>query len=127
MAWSDPKREHCSVRDGDQHIGYLTIISYPNRDVTAFPEGTPYFEVVIAGLGNRHVALLQRFKEHWLVHCGTIYETTTCGGELTEPQIESLARFALRSTVEAPSARAIQLRERIEMELNGRDSDDRQN
>ena len=60
--WSEPKWVRASVRRDGNHLGSVTTVSYPNRDLTAFPEGIPYFEIVIADLGERHVALLQRFK-----------------------------------------------------------------
>ena len=63
--WSEPKWVRVSMRRDGNHLGSVTTVSYPNRDLTAFPEGSPYFEIVVADLGERHVALLQRFKEHW--------------------------------------------------------------
>jgi len=93
--WSDPKRTRVSVRHKDRHVGYLTTVGYPNRDLAAFPEGTPYTEFVVSDLTDRHVALFQRFKQHWLVHCGGEYATTAVGGELTTDQITKLAVFSL--------------------------------
>src|SRR5262249_34637889 len=78
--WSEPKRVRASVRDNDDHIGYVTTVSSPNRDLTAFPEGSPYFEVVVSDLRDHHIALLQRFKQYWLTHCGSIYRTADATG-----------------------------------------------
>jgi hypothetical protein len=99
--WSEPKRVRVSVRSKDRHVGYLTTIGYPNRDLTAFPEGSPYSEFVISDLAEHHVALLQRFKQHWLVQCGEEYATTGVGGELTPEDITKLAVFSLEHATTA--------------------------
>ena len=100
--WSNPKRTRTAIcRDG-VHLGYLTIVSYPNRDLTAFPEGSPHFEIVVANLGERHIALLQQFKRHWLIHCGSRYETVDVRAWLTQDQIESLALFAVEHEPDGP-------------------------
>ena len=95
MGLGDPKRARTAVRHNGNHIGYLTTVGYPDRDLTMFPEGSPYSEVVVSDLKDRHVALLQRFKAHWLVHCGSTYDTTDAAGELTPAQVAALAVFAL--------------------------------
>ena len=95
MARGESKRNRLSVFHRGQHIGYATIISYSDRDLTAFSEGSPYREVVIAELGERHVALLQRYKEHWLIQCGPHYRTSDRPGELSADKVQQLARFAL--------------------------------
>ena len=86
LGWSEPKRIRRSINVQDRHLGYVTLIAYPNRDVTAFAEGSPYREMMIADPREGHVALLQRFKEHWLIQCGNNYGTTNYGGILTEAQ-----------------------------------------
>jgi hypothetical protein len=93
--WSEPIRTRNSVRQNANHLGYLTTVSYPHRDLTAFPEGSPYFEVVVSDLNEKHVALFQRFKQHWLIHCGSYFRTTEASGELQDEQILELAIFAL--------------------------------
>ena len=93
--WSEPKWIRVSVRHKGNHLGSVTTVSYPNRDLTAFPEGSPYLEIVVANLAERHVALLQRFKQHWLIHCGAAYVTTRVAGELTDNQVAFLAIYAL--------------------------------
>jgi hypothetical protein len=93
--WSEPKRTRVSVRHKADHVGYLTTVSYPNRDLTAFPEGSPLYEAVVSNLSEQHVALFQRFKQHWLIHCGSVYRTTEVGGELSDGQMLELAAFAL--------------------------------
>ena len=94
--WNEPKRIRRSIHVRERHLGYVTLVAYPNRDVTAFTEGSPYREVVIADEHEGHVALLQRFKEHWLVHCGTSYDTTERVVEMTEVLAIHLATFALQ-------------------------------
>ena len=98
LAWSNPKRVRRSINVGDRHLGYVTLVSYPNRDVTALSEGSPYREIVVSDPRERHVALLQRFKEHWLVQCGEQYDTTERGGILNETQALRLALFTLEQT-----------------------------
>ena len=80
----------------ERHLGYVTLVAYPNRDITALTEGSPYHEVVISDEREGHVALLQRFKAHWLVQCGTAYCTTKDVIEMTEKVAMALAIFALR-------------------------------
>ena len=96
MARGDPRRVRVAVRHKGDHVGYVTVTSYPDRDITAFSEGSPYFEVAVSDLAERHVALFQQFREHWLIHCGTDYGTTDAGGDLSESQIMRLAAFAIR-------------------------------
>jgi hypothetical protein len=95
LAWSNPKRVRRSINVQDRHLGYVTLVSYPNRDITVMSEGSPYWEIVISDAQERHVALLQRFKEHWLVQCGENYGTTGRGGILSEAQALQLAQFTL--------------------------------
>jgi hypothetical protein len=95
--WNEPKRVRRSVHAGLHHLGYVTLVAYPNRDVTAFTEGSPYREVVISDEREGHVALLQRFKAHWLVQCGRNYGTTGKVIDMTEPLAIQLALFALHS------------------------------
>jgi hypothetical protein len=95
MGRGDPKRARRSVHRRHTHLGYVTTVSYPDRDLTAFSEGSPYREVVIADPGEQHVALLQRYKEHWLIQCGACYATTDRSGELSDAQAVQLALFAL--------------------------------
>jgi hypothetical protein len=94
--WSEPRRVRAAVRVARKSIGYVTTVDYPNRDLTAFPEGTPYFEVTVSDLRDRHVAMFQRFKKHWLIHCGPCCGTTESGAPLTEKQLARLAVFALQ-------------------------------
>jgi hypothetical protein len=91
MSWSEPKRTRRSVHRGTIHLGYVTVVSYPDRDLMFLPEGTPFSEVVIADTAENHVALLQRFKAHWLIQCGEHYGTADVAGELSESQIMDLA------------------------------------
>jgi hypothetical protein len=93
---SDPKRVRSAVLHKGDHIGYVTVITYPGRDLTAFSEGSPYSEFAVSDLAEKHVVLLQRFKEHWLIHCGTTYGTTDGAGELTGTQVMQLAVLVLR-------------------------------
>lgn len=91
MSWSEPKRVRRSVHRGTVHLGYVTVISYPDRDLMFLPEGTPFSEIVIANTAEMHVALLQRFKAHWLIQCGTHYGTADVAGDLSESQIMDVA------------------------------------
>ena len=88
-----------SVRYKGRHLGYVTVVSYPNRDITALTEGSPYSEVVIADLREEHVALLQRYKEHWLIHCGGCYGITGRGGELGDGPAMRIAQNVLLDEV----------------------------
>jgi hypothetical protein len=106
--WNEPKRIRRSVQANGRHLGYVTLVAYPNRELTAFTEGSPYHEVVISDQREGHVALLQRFKEHWLVQCGTSYRTTKNMIEMTERVALALAIFALRrNDVGEPLAEAM--------------------
>jgi hypothetical protein len=115
--WSEPKWVRASVRHDGNHLGSVTTVGYPNRDLTAFPEGSPYFEIVVADLTERHVALLQRFKQHWLIHCGDTYATTRVGGELNDNQIAALAVFGLVRQNEPPAALSAALEAQVESML----------
>jgi hypothetical protein len=95
MSVGDPKRVRSSVRHRGRHIGYVTVATYPDRDLICFSAGSPYSEVVVSDLTEKHVALFQEFKEHWLVHCGPTYDTTNASGRLTGAQVMALAAFAL--------------------------------
>jgi hypothetical protein len=95
LGWSEPTRVRRSVHFKKRHLGYVTAIDYPNRDLTAFTEGSPYREIVIADPQEQHVALLQCYKEHWLIQCGDCYGTTDRSGELSEEQALHLAAFTL--------------------------------
>jgi hypothetical protein len=98
MGWIDPRRVRRTVYDGATHLGFVTTVRYPGRDLEFFPAGTPYGEVVVADPDEQHIALLQRFKQHWLIRCGPAYGTTDRGGDLTDEQAEQLARFAFSQT-----------------------------
>jgi hypothetical protein len=100
MGWDEPKRTRMAVRLRWEHIGYVTVIEYPGRDFELFPEGSPHFEVAVSDLSEKHVALFQRFKQHWLIHCGSRYDTTDGTGELTAKQITRLAMFTLQNANE---------------------------
>lgn len=114
----DPVRARESVCDDrGAPAGYLTTVGYPDRDISAFAEGTPHFEIVVADLHERHVALAQRFKAHWLIRCGRVYEATEVGGELTPERVRELAALALVLRVTPPAARAARLKEHIETAL----------
>jgi hypothetical protein len=117
--WGEPKRVRTSVLHAGRHVGYVTTVGYPDRDLTAFPEGTPYSEVVVADLSDRHVALLQRFRQHWLVHCGDQYTTTSAAGELKAEQIAKLAVFALVHAGEGGAVLAAVLKGEVERMLGG--------
>jgi hypothetical protein len=114
MSRGEPIRVRRAVLHRGQHIGYVTEVSYPHRDLTAFSQGTPYREVVIAGLGEQHVALIQRYKEHWLIQCGACYVTTDGSGELSSAAVMRLARIVLAHTGHPPALQAEQIRKRIE-------------
>ena len=94
--WNDPKRVRRSIHANGQHLGYVTLVAYPGRDITLYTEGSPYREVVIADEREGHVALLQRFKAHWLVQCGRAYGTSARVPEMTETLAIRLATFALQ-------------------------------
>jgi hypothetical protein len=95
MAWGDPQWVRSSVYYRGAHVGYVTTTSYPDRDLTLFPEGSPYAEVAVSDLNEGHVALFQRFKEHWLIYCGASY-ATAAAGELSAEHVQQLAVSALR-------------------------------
>ena len=117
MARGDPKRTRTAVRDSSGHIGYLTTVGYPDRDIAAFPEGSPYSEAVVSDLGEQHVALLQQFKAHWLIHCGNSYATTDAGGALTDRQLAALAAFALHHANDTPAVLVAALAAHVEQML----------
>jgi hypothetical protein len=117
MARGDPKRTRTAVRHKSDHLGYLTTVGYPDRDITMFPEGSPYSEAVVSDLKDRHVALLQRFKAHWLVHCGPAYDTTAAAGDLTAAQLVALAVFALLHKDDPPPTLVAALKARVEQML----------
>ena len=117
MARGEPRRVRVAVRHKGEHLGYLTVTSYPDRDISAFTEGSPYFEAAVSDLADTHVALLQQFREHWLIHCGTTYATTDAAGDLTESQIERLAVFALKYRGEPPQILAASLKAHVERML----------
>ena len=119
MGWSEPKRTRTAVRYKSDHVGYVTTVGYPGRDLTAFSEGSPYSEVVISDLNDRHVALLQRYKEHWLVQCGAHYRTTDRPGELSDRQVMRLAVFALLQAGEPAGALVDALKARLDGMLAG--------
>jgi len=77
------------------HLGYVTTVDYPTRDITALNEGSPYREIVVSDSRERHIALLQRYKKHWLVQCGRWYETADRGGDLDADQAIKLAAWVL--------------------------------
>jgi hypothetical protein len=114
MAWGDPKRVRSAVRHKDEHLGYVTVTTYPDRDLTLFPEGSPYAEVAVSDLSEHHVALFQRFKEHWLIHCGTTYVTTDTARALSEAHVQLLATFALEHCGEPTPILAASLKAQIE-------------
>ena len=63
LAWSDPIRARRSVhRQDGGHLGYITTIDYPNRDITALTEGSPYREIVISDPRKRRIALLRHTR-----------------------------------------------------------------
>jgi hypothetical protein len=95
LGWNEQKRVRRSVQHRARHLGYVTTVAYPNRDLTALTEGSPYSEVVVADPHEGHVALLQRYKAHWLIQCGDHYDITARGGELTDGQILRLAQAVL--------------------------------
>ena len=115
----DPTRARTAVRHNSDHLGYLTTVGYPDRDISTHAEGSPYFEAVVSDLKERHVALLQRFKAHWLVHCGETYDTTDTGGELSAAQLMALAAFALRHKDAPPPVLVEALNTHIETMLPG--------
>ena len=119
MSLNDPVRVRRSVYRGWTHAGYVTTLRYPGRDLDLFPEGMPWAEVVIADAAEKHVALLQRFKRHWLVQCGRAYGTTLRAGELSEAQALRLARFALAQTDTPADALAERLIEQLDRLLPG--------
>ncbi|MFO0804344.1 MAG: hypothetical protein U0791_14620 [Gemmataceae bacterium] len=94
---NEPKRIRRSIHANGRHLGYVTLVAYPGRDITAFTEGSPYREAVISDEREGHVALLQRFKAHWLVQCGREYGTTSRPIDMTEPLAIALATLALQS------------------------------
>jgi hypothetical protein len=110
MARGDPVRVRAAVLDDrGAHAGYVTTVGYPDRDISAVAEGTPFFEIAVADLSEAHVALVQRFRRHWLVRCGPAYEPTDTGGELTAAQVRDVAALALSLRAVPPAARAARL------------------
>ncbi|AMV22865.1 hypothetical protein VT84_00535 [Gemmata sp. SH-PL17] len=114
MAWGDPVRVRTAVHDRGTHVGYLTTVGYPDRDITAFSGGTPYFEIAVSDLQEKHITLLQRFRQHWLVHCGTSYDTADVAGELKARDTIKLAVFALRYRDQEPRVLVAALKSHIE-------------
>jgi hypothetical protein len=119
MSRGDPKRTRTSVVDGGRHVGYATVVEYPDRDLSAFPEGMPYYELAVSDLAERHVALLQRFKQHWLIHCGSDYDTADASGALTAKQVGRLAALALRLAADTAEVRLAALKREVEKMLGG--------
>ena len=117
MGWSEPRRVRRPVCRGRDHVGYVTAVSYPHRDVTAFAEGTPFAELVVADLAEEHVALLQRFKAHWLIQCGPHYATAVAAGDLPDAAVQRLALLALASGRRATPELAEELAARVEQVL----------
>lgn len=114
MARGDPIRVRVAVRDRGAHVGYLTTVGYPDREITAFSSGLPYFEIIVSDLGGGHVALLQQFRLHWLVHCGDGYETAEVTGGLNTHQIMALAVLALRHRDRPAPERGAALKAHVE-------------
>ncbi len=105
MSRGDPKRVRTSVIDGDRHVGYATVVEYPDRDIAAFTEGSPYYELAVADLTEKHIALFQRFKQHWLIHCGDHYDTAEVSGRISPEQAAWLAVLALRLAADIAEVR----------------------
>lgn len=114
MGKGDPIRERRAVYHRRAHLGYVTTIRYPDRDLTLFSEGSPYREIVIADYSERHVALLQQYKEHWLIQCGGCYTTTDRCGELSGSHAKQLAAFALAQGAQPDNHLVELLKERID-------------
>lgn len=114
MGFGDPKWVRTSVRSWGRHIGYVTVVTYPDRDLILHSEGSPHSEIVVSGLDEKHVALLQEFKEHWLIHCGPTYDTTNAAGRLTDKQVMKLAVYALRHRHDAAPVLAEALKAHVE-------------
>ena len=114
MGLGDPKRARSSVRHRGRHIGYVSVATYPDRDLICFSAGSPYSEVVVSDLTEKHVTLFQEFKEHWLVHCGPTYDTTNASGRLNGTQVMALAVFALRHKDDPPPALVDALKAHVE-------------
>ena len=72
-------------------------------DIAFLSEGTPFSELVISDPDEQHVALLQRYKAHWLIQCGTCYGTADVAVELSDAQGMQLALFALAHEDAGPS------------------------
>ena len=120
MGLGDPKRARSSVRHCGRHIGYVSVATYPDRDLICFSAGSPYSEVVVSDLTEMHVALFQEFKKHWLVHCGPTYDTTNASGRLNGTQVMALAVFALRHKDDPPPALVDALKTHVEGMLEQR-------
>ena len=116
MGLGDPKRVRSAVRAWG-HIGYVTVVGYPDRDLILFSAGSPYSEIVVSDLKEKHVALLQEFKEHWLIHCGPTYDTTSAAGRLTDKQVMKLAAYALRHCGDAAPVLVEALKAHVERML----------
>lgn len=95
LGWDEQKRVRRSVQHKDRHLGYVTIVSYPNRDITLLSEGSPFSEIVIADPHEEHVALLQRYLKHWLIQCRECYGIAERGGELADGQALRIAQTVL--------------------------------
>ncbi len=110
MARGDPVRVRVAVHGGDgAHVGYIS----------AFSGGVPRFDLVVSDLREEHVALVQRYRQHWLVYCGTRYDTTDVGGDLNVGHMLELAVLALRHRNDSLVVRIATLKAYIEGVLRG--------
>ncbi|HEY1186502.1 MAG TPA: hypothetical protein VGE74_02545 [Gemmata sp.] len=119
MARGDPVRVRVPVHDGGAHVGYLTTVGYPDRDISAFSGGTPRFDIVVSGLREEHLALLQQYRQHWLIYCGTHYDTTDVAGDLNSEHLLDLTILALRSANDSEPVRVAALKAHVEGVLRG--------
>ena len=119
MARGDPVRVRVAVHDGGTHVGYLTTVGYPDRDISAFSGGVPRFDFVVSDLHDEHVALLQRYRQHWLIYCGKQYDTTDVGGDLNTEHMLELTQLALRHRNDSVVVRLATLKAYIEGVLRG--------
>lgn len=115
----DPVRVRSAVFVRGAHAGYATAVEYPDRDISAFPAGLPLSELAVADLSEAHVALLERFKAHWLVRCGEAYCTAEVAGVPTAAQRAELAALALDLHDQPPATRANRLAAALETLLGG--------
>ncbi|AWM40805.1 hypothetical protein GobsT_06470 [Gemmata obscuriglobus] len=115
MSRSAPIRVRVAVYDdGGTHVGYLSTVGHPDHGDAP---GVPRFDMAVSDLGGQHVALVEQYRQHWLVYCGRRYDTADAGGDLSADHLLALARLALRTRNDPVSVRIAALKAYIERVL----------